>query len=155
MAGDPVPEGWTLGTFKVLMDERAAHLASFHDADLRFREERDRRYSEVNIEREKALKIKETADLTALGLAREIQTYKDEAHNGLLKQWQEERGRYVTTEKFEATTKPLADFVSGLRGERQGGDRREMSSRALWALVTSFGLLLVTTAAVIIGLAVH
>ena len=48
--------------------------------------ERDRRYAEVNIEREKALKIKETADLAALQLAREIQSYKDEKANELREQ---------------------------------------------------------------------
>jgi hypothetical protein len=45
--------------------------------------ERDRRYAEVNVEREKALKIKETADSEALKLARDIQTYKDEKSNQL------------------------------------------------------------------------
>src|SRR5687767_6417131 len=57
------------------IDERDRYL---READFRFAEERDRRYAEVATEREKALKIKETADLAALGLAREIQTYKDE-----------------------------------------------------------------------------
>lgn len=80
----------------------------------------DRRYNEVNIEKEKALKIKEEADKVALGLAREIQTYKDEAHNGLLKQWQLERGTYVTFDKFEATVRPLVEYVASQQGRSNG-----------------------------------
>jgi hypothetical protein len=53
------------------------HLRSLEAAERRFQDERDRRYSEVGQEREKALKIKETADLAALELARESQTSKD------------------------------------------------------------------------------
>jgi hypothetical protein len=93
----------------------------------RFYEERDRRYSEVNIEREKALKIKETADLAALGLAREIQTYKDEKANELRSQIESERGSYVTkseligaVEKIEASIKPLSNFVTAFQGRQQG-----------------------------------
>lgn len=80
----------------------------------------DRRYTEVNIEKEKALKIKEEADKVALQLAREIQTYKDEAHNGLLKQWQLERGTYVTIDKFDGALKPLVDYVSSAQGRSKG-----------------------------------
>jgi len=92
----------------------------------RFYEERDRRYNEVNIEREKALKIKETADLAALGLAREIQTYKDEKANELREQIGRERGHYLSrdeylsahsalVEKMESGFKPLNDFMSTQR----------------------------------------
>lgn len=81
----------------------------------------DQRYTEVNIEKEKALKIKEEADKIALSLAREIQTYKDEAHNGLLKQWQSERGTYVTADKFEGAIKPLVDFMNSQQGHSKGG----------------------------------
>ena len=92
----------------------------------RFYEERDRRINEVNIEREKALKIKETADLAALGLAREIQTYKDEKANELRSQIERERGNYASRaelqslgEKFETQLKPLSDYVTGqLSGPR-------------------------------------
>src|SRR5678815_4709291 len=102
------------------------HLAALREADLRFNEERDRRYAEVAVEREKALKIKETADLAALGLAREIQTYKDEKANELREQINSERGLYATkgditssVEKLEAQLKPLADYVTS----QQGGPR--------------------------------
>jgi hypothetical protein len=93
----------------------------------KFEAERDRRMAEVATEREKALKIKETADLAALGLAREIQTYKDEKANQLREQINSERGLYVSkteltgaVEKIEAMIKPLLDYSSAGMGERRG-----------------------------------
>jgi len=90
-------------------------------------QERDRRYAEVNVEREKALKIKEEADRRALELADSIQKYKDEKANELRSQIERERGSYATQldlkglgEKLEALIKPLSDFVSGQQG-RYGG----------------------------------
>ncbi len=87
----------------------------------------DRRYAEVNIEREKALKIKEEADKAALGLAREIQTYKDEKANELREQINSERGLYTSktelvaaVEKVEALISPLTAYVNSQRG-RSGG----------------------------------
>lgn len=107
------------------------HLEALRKADGEFYDERDRRYLEVNIEKEKALKIKETADLAALGLAREIQTYKDEKANELREQIANERGMYAkkeevnkdisaTIEKIEATVKPLVEYVLSQQG-RSGG----------------------------------
>jgi hypothetical protein len=92
------------------------HLAALRDADLRFNEERDRRYAEVNIEREKALKIKETADLAALGLAREIQNYKDEKANELREQINSERGLYATNKDID----PIKAYVSSQTGRGLG-----------------------------------
>jgi hypothetical protein len=82
----------------------------------RFMTERDRRYSEVAQEREKALAIKETADLAALELAREIQTYKDEKANELREQINSERGLYLT----KAEAKPLFDFIASAQGRSSG-----------------------------------
>jgi hypothetical protein len=92
------------------------HLEALRQADLDFAEERDRRYAEVNIEREKALKIKETADLAALQLAREIQTYKDEKANELREQINSERGLYATNKDIE----PLKAYISGQMGRGLG-----------------------------------
>ena len=110
-----------------LFEERTLRLQDRIDADDRFQSERDRRYAEVALEREKALKIKEQADRDALGLAREIQTYKDEKANELREQISRERGEYVTqsqlkgvTDKVEATMKPVLDYVSSQQG-RSGG----------------------------------
>ncbi len=89
--------------------------------------ERDRRYAEVNVEKEKALKIKETADLAALQLAREIQTYKDEKANELREQINRERVYYASKEdvanvsdKLEAMVKPVIEYVQSQQG-RSGG----------------------------------
>jgi len=105
--------GWTIRTLKEHLEVLAA--------------ERDRRYAEVNVEREKALKIKETADLAALQLAREIQTYKDEKANELREQISSERGLYATKEdvansaaKLEAMIKPLAEYASSAQGRSSG-----------------------------------
>jgi hypothetical protein len=110
------------------------HLAAVRENDRRFEVERDRRYAEVNLEREKALKIKETADLAALELAREIQTYKDEKANELRSQIERERGTYVTQDQLMALTreqaaalKPLTDFVARQQG-RQGGQEYQRTS---------------------------
>jgi Flp pilus assembly protein TadB len=103
------------------------HLTLLRIAEERFQAERDRRYTEVNIEREKALKIKETADLAALQLAREIQTYKDEKANELREQISSERGHYASkddlsnvADKLEATMKPVLEYMAGRQG-REGG----------------------------------
>lgn len=126
---------WTVDMLKALVDERRA-------ADHALMEERDRRYAEVNVEKEKALKIKETADLAALQLAREIQTYKDEKANELREQINSERGLYATkadvsnaVRELSATIKPLAEFVSSQTG-RSGG----MGSLYGW-LIAAAGLI--------------
>jgi hypothetical protein len=134
----PVDLGFTTVTLKTLLDERAAMAAELlaersrrYDervaAEARLQTERDRRYAEVNVEKEKALKIKETADRDALQLARDIQTYKDQQHNGLLNQLNGERGLYATKddlgaaiEKVEATIGPLLTYVAAQQGRGAG-----------------------------------
>jgi hypothetical protein len=78
------------------------YLLAIREGDVALQEERDRRYTELAIEKEKALKIKETADLAALALARDIQTYKDEKANELREQIANERGIYVTRSDIES-----------------------------------------------------
>jgi len=92
------------------------HLAALRAADIRFLEERDRRYHEVNVEREKALKIKEEADRRALELAREIQAFRDEKANGLLELVKSERGSYATNKDLE----PVKAYISGQTGRGLG-----------------------------------
>lgn len=92
------------------------HLAALRSDDLRFNEERDRRYHEVNVEREKALKIKEEADRRALELAREIQAFRDEKANGLLELVKSERGSYATNKDLE----PIKSYVSSQTGRGLG-----------------------------------
>lgn len=119
-------------------------------ADAALHAERDRRYSEVNIEREKALKIKETADLAALSLAREIQTYKDEKANELREQINRERNLYASkedvqnaAERLAAVVAPLAEYVSGQQARRTGfTDQRAV----LASIVSVVGVLLLVAA---------
>jgi vacuolar-type H+-ATPase subunit H len=107
--------------------------------EARLREADDRRYAEVNVEREKALKIKETADLAALQLAREIQTYKDEKANELREQINRERGLYAThddvkavSDRLEALIQPVTTFVNAQQGVHQGSvDSRGILSSGL------------------------
>jgi len=94
------------------------YLEALREADQRLDHERDRRYTEVNIEREKALKIKEVADLKALDLAREIQIYKDEKANELREQINSERGLYVTKTEIE----PIKTYVASQVGRTGGMD---------------------------------
>lgn len=117
---ESVHEGWTIATY-------AIHKEALRQADFKLAEERDRRYSEVALEREKALKIKETADLAALQLAREIQTYKDEKANELREQISRERGMYVTKDELQSAVReiqaivgPLVNYVATQQGKNQG-----------------------------------
>jgi hypothetical protein len=132
------------------------HLAAIRAADAELAAERDRRYLEVSAEREKALKIKETADLAALQLAREIQTYKDQQHNGLLQQIDRERAKYPTKddllaaiEKVQAQITPLAEYVAAQQG-RSGGEADTRSEQRLGTGLFLQGLVLVAAVAAIV-----
>ena len=122
------------------------HLLALRTADKELSIERDRRYAEVALEREKALRIKEESGKTALELAREIQTYKDEKANQLREQINSERGLYASknelnaaVEEVEAMIRPVADYVSS----QQGGPR---------AITPSTLVAFITTAAAIVAL---
>jgi len=113
------------------------HLNSIAKERKRFEDERDRRLTEVAVEREKALKIKETADLKALDLASEIQAYKDEKANELRAQINDERGTYVTrgelasaVDKTASEVKPLTTYVTSQLGRSSGA-----SSLVNWAVI--------------------
>ena len=112
------PSPWTIDSsmqlLKSTINERDRLYVELRAADQMFAEERDRRYSEVNVEKEKALKIKETADLAALQLAREIQTYKDEKANELREQINRERGLYVTKDELISATRELTAIIAPL-----------------------------------------
>jgi hypothetical protein len=95
------------------------HLDAVRAGDQALAAERDRRYSELAIEREKALKIKELADERALKLQAETQQYKDEKANELREQIASERGLYVTRDELgaavreiQATIKPLTEITT-------------------------------------------
>jgi hypothetical protein len=112
--------GWTIETY-------SAHNEALRQAEEKFQNERDRRYAEVDVEREKALKIKETADETARVLVAENQAYRDEKANELRSQIERERGMYVQRSdlegamgKTEATLAPLVAFAASQQGRREG-----------------------------------
>lgn len=113
-------EGWTIATY-------AIYNEAMRTADKAFQDERDRRYTEVNVEKEKALKIKETADLTALELARESQVYKDERNDSMREQSFKDNGMYVTRDDLahivqgiNDNIKQLSDYVTGQKGSLKG-----------------------------------
>jgi hypothetical protein len=103
----------------------------------RFYEERDRRLTDVAVEREKALRIKEEADKRALDLQAETQAYKDEKANELREQINRERGLYATKDdvtaaikEVQATIRPLAEYVTS----QQGGPRAITTGMLLAAI---------------------
>jgi hypothetical protein len=117
--------GWTIDTWRYHSDAMRNLERLWREDQVKltekFEQERDRRLGEVAVEREKALKIKETADLAALSLAREIQDYKDEKANGLRDQLLQERGSYATkadvqsaVREVSASISPLVDKLSDL-----------------------------------------
>ncbi len=139
-------KGWTIATY-------AVHNEAIRLAQEKFENERDRRYAEVATEREKALKIKETADLAALGLAREIQTYKDEKANELREQINAERGLYLTRDeylaqhqaledKLDTALRPLNDFMVASRGRTQGvGLSANVLATVVGLLIVALGII--------------
>jgi len=118
-----------------------------------FQTERDRRYTEVAIEREKALRIKETADLAALSLARESQTYKEQQNDALRDKNLSESGIYATNasvaqaignleNKLDSALQPLINFVANQKGAAQGSHSTKFGMyAAIGATATIVGLL--------------
>lgn len=133
--------GWTLAGY-------IAHNEALRSAEQRLQEERDRRYTEVSIEREKAVTIKDEADKRALGLSRDAQTYKDEKANELREQIASERGNYATkddvmaaVQKIEAQIGPVIAFVTRAQGAGTGAsDQRNLLTWALGILVALLSL---------------
>ena len=145
---------WTLETLRVYTDDRVAALRELlAERDKRY-EERDRRYTEVALARAEALRIKEEANKDALELARQIQTYKDNAHNDLINQLNRERGEYArkselasALEKIEAVIKPLADYITAQQGAQKGSDH----SREILASIVGVIVVVIAAAGIIIA----
>ena len=126
------------------------HYLELRNSDQRFYDERDRRYGEVNIEREKALKIKETADAEALRLARESQAYKDQQNDALRDETLGKSGIYATNagvssalkeleDTFFKALKPLTDFVSQQTGAARANTASAARVYGIAAIVATFG----------------
>ncbi len=133
--------GWTIGTLKEYYD-------ALHASERRFEDERDRRYTEVNIEKEKALKIKETADLAALSLARESQTYKEQQNDALRDKNLSESGVYATNasvakafDDLKTTLKPFLEYVTAQQGGTQQGNSTWTKGTTLIASVVAIAAL--------------
>jgi hypothetical protein len=131
------PVGWTLETW-------AAHSKDMREMQDKLDAMNDRRLTEVQVEREKALRIKERADDKALDLARQIQSYKDEKANELREQISSERGEFASTtaltaamDKIEAQLKPINDFIAQAQGRGQGVN-------SSWQTLVAVGGLIVT-----------
>jgi len=156
--------GWTVETMAMHFDELRSADARLRQADERFNDERDRRYTEVNIEKEKALKIKETADLAALSLARESQTYKEQQNDALRDKNLAESGVYARStdvdasieklgktfnSQFEALLTKLEPFMNGSiqqRGQQQG-------SKLVWGLIATGIFLVAAVVGAVVALA--
>jgi len=125
----------------------AEHIKAMRLADERFDAERDRRYAEVDIEKEKALKIKETADRDALSLARDAQTYKDQQADIMRDKTLADSGIYATNASVAAAIgtlrddlQPLVDYVSGQKGATVNAARISGRIYAIGAIIaTLFG----------------
>jgi len=119
-----LPGGWTLEAY-------ISHNEAMRNSQAKIEGERDRRYSEVKNAEEKALKIKEEADKTALGLQRDNQQYRDEKGNELRAQIERERGTYITRAEF----KPVADYVTSQSGPRA------ITPQTIYAALAAVGIL--------------
>jgi hypothetical protein len=129
------------------------HWEALEAANEKFLNERDRRYSEVSAEREKALKIKEEADKDALGLAREIQSYKDEKANQLREQINSERGSFASKDdlaaamrEIQAMITPLTTYVAGMAGQTKKAETLQGNTVAVisvfYGIVATIGVIL-------------
>lgn len=108
---------------------------ALREADSRFYAERDRRYSEVSVEREKALKIKETSELRALSLAREIQDYKDEKANNLRDQITSERGSYITKPELDSSLREIKASIDPLKTWITNSTGRNYGREQIWGYI--------------------
>jgi hypothetical protein len=100
-------------------------------------EERDRRYAELQAERDKAEVIRAAN-----------QAYRDEKANELREQISAERGLYVSQTELKsaiaeitATLRPIVDFVSAQQGAKTGAmDQRLFVSWAVALIATIIGI---------------
>jgi hypothetical protein len=137
--------GWTIQTW-------AIHQAALREADLRFDEERDRRYAEVDVEREKALRIKQTADEKALELDQELRAYKDEKANNLRSQIEGERGLYATKDDLAAMAREIRAVIDPVVNYVTLGQGREKGSRDVLTFIVGAAGFVSTVVAIVFAL---
>ena len=105
------------------------HFGALRKADQEMALERDRRYTEGAGLRAEALKIKETADLAALTLARESQTYKEQQADAMRDKTLGESGLYATNSsvthaiaELKGWLQPFVDYVAADKGKTKGSE---------------------------------
>ncbi len=136
------------------MDTLQEHWETLRAAEERFLNERDRRYAEVNAEREKALIIKEKAEDKALNLAREIQSYKDEKANNLRDQITEERGSLANKGDLSALKREIDAMIAPLTAYVVGaGAQAKQSSTSIANIVAAASVVYAVVATIAAGAA--
>ena len=154
------PNGWTLEALvehnKIVREQDKEFLKLLVTKVDGIISEHDRRYAEVNVEKEKALKIKETADLAALELARESQKYKEERNDAQREQTLGERGAYVTRndlvtaiEGITKELKPLFVFMNNHDGKDRGS---QLTAAKLVSIIGATGVIVGIIATIIANL---
>ncbi len=104
------------------------HYEALRAGDRHLADERDRRYAEVKAAEEKAIRVKEKADETALTLARDAASYREERDNRLREQIESERGLYATRTDLTAVADKHTSDVSTMM-ERFSSDIATLSDR--------------------------
>jgi hypothetical protein len=122
------PSGWTTDTLRFLMDERRQWQE-------RFDTERDRRLTEVAVEREKALKIKEESDKTALELARQINDLHLANLNGEQARLLADRERFISRESYDISQKDFAVWRDQVNAALSLGTGRDRGVALSWAVL--------------------
>jgi len=153
---NPSNNEWTITTLY-------EHYRALRVADDKFQAERDRRYAEVATERALAMKIKETADLAALDLARESQKYKEQQGDVLRDKNLSQTGIYAThsdvaavaekmsqsinlvAERMEEALKPLVSYVSTQQGTTRGS---EITTGKLYGAIAAVAAIVVIMATI-------
>ena len=152
MSQDELDKGWTIETY-VMHNEAMRISDRDHNEEMRrsnadhneaMRAADDRRYAEVNVEKEKALLIKTTADDEAMRLARESQVYKDQQTDVMREKNLAASGVYATNtdlttavNKIEKALKPVFEFISSQQGINKGSTTTKGELYALIAAGTA------------------
>lgn len=102
----------------------------------------DRRYSEVAIEREKALRIKDESDKTALRLARQINDLHLANLNGEQARLLADRERFISRESYEIAQKDFGAWRDNVNAALSlGSGQTRGTDRILGYLIGGIGLL--------------
>lgn len=103
------------------------YFHALREADAKWHDERDRRYSEVQAEREKA-------NQRAMLLARDLQAYRDG-----------ERGEYVTRQELTGMLNEIRAMIRPLQGSAVQGQRQVTNAAiGLWITGAAAGFAIVT-----------